>query len=176
MESCVVSLEISSTYNLLMVAIYRPHSDSVAIFLISLNSLLNSDKLKRKKIFIMGDLNVDLINSSIDGQTFMNELQSLFFTYLINKPTRFPPNNSNGLPTLLDRIWTNDILNFTSGILNLDITDHLPTFVLIPVFSVSPEKIEINFRDHNHSNIDRFLGCLCNLIGIMFFVMMLMFL
>ena len=74
-ESCVVSLEISSTYNFFILAIYRPLSDSVANFLISLNSLLSPDKLKHKKILIMGYLNVDLINSSIDEQTFMNELQ-----------------------------------------------------------------------------------------------------
>ena len=91
-------------------------------------------------------------------------MYSFHFIPVITKPTRMSPLNMNR-STLLDQIWINRIVTYSSGILLTDITDHLPTFITVPISNTSgshsSEKIKISFRDESKANIDKF-GTLLN--------------
>ena len=82
-------------------------------------------------------------------------MQSLAFTSLISKPTRFLPNDAF-LPSLLDQIWTNCLLKCQSGIILTGITDHCPTFVHLECPTVFRESFEIQYRIHNETNFQNF--------------------
>ena len=64
-------------------------------------------------------------------------MNSLHYIPTITETTRFPPCDSNGIPTISDHIWTNEVLNSRRGIIYFDLTDHCPSFTHID-HSVKP--------------------------------------
>ena len=154
-EVCTVRCKVPlATTEVFIVAIYRPHSNTVENFINSLNFIL--DSIGNKRIYLLGDfnnLNILLDNTQIDS--FISNMQSYHFIPLILKPTRFPPNDLSS-PSLLDQIWTNRINTYFSYIIMNDFTDHLPCVVrsILPKFSNSHpnETIKISFRDKSEAN------------------------
>jgi exonuclease III len=156
-ESCVVKVRYSNC-DYILIAIYRPHSDTIDSFADSLYGLLQDDFLVRKNIFLLGDFNADLLNQDLNSvKNLVATLQALHFLPTITKPTRFPSDNMPGNPTLLDHIWCNMLSRYWSGILSMDITDHCPTFICLFVASQPNEKVKLSFRSHTQGNIDKFI-------------------
>ena len=86
----------------------------------------------------------------------MNTFFANHFSPLITKATRFSPID-NEVPSLLDHIWINKIKQNVSGILNIDITDHLPTFTNLYFKNVnSNDRIKLQFRVINDENKNKF--------------------
>ena len=108
-------------------------------------------------ITIVGDLNVNILNTNGSTNDFLNTLQSLHFLPLIDKPTRFST-NLNQSPSLLDSIWCNRICTYTPGIISIDVTDHCPIFLFIPLpDKIDPnDKIEFCFRLRNDELLSSF--------------------
>lgn len=82
-----------------------------------------------KPAFICGDFNIDLLNPNKHRVTddFINTIYSMSLFPKISRPTRI----TSHCATLIDNIFTNDILNSTiSGLLITDISDHLPIYRL----------------------------------------------
>ena len=88
---------------------------------------------------------------------FKSELQSLTFTPLISKPTRFPSNDTT-LPTLLDQIHTNFSMNYSSGIIIHDLTDHLPIFLILDCDNRPDDLVKVSFRIFDESSYERFFS------------------
>jgi len=162
-EVCTVRIDVGSS-SIYLVAIYRPHSDTVTNFIEALEKIIQDQLLNRAKIVIAGDLNINLLNDSCgDVQNFIYTLQSLNFIPVVTKPTRFQGDGDSQSATLLDHIWTNNLVEYTSGIILYDLTDHCPTFMCFNCFreETSPhEKLKIAVRCHNSENVDRFLTAL----------------
>ena len=154
----VNTIEISrSGLNLFVIGIYRPHEDNINNFIDTLLEILNNPLLRGKMITIVGDLNINILNTDGGSQDFINALRSLHFLPLIDKPTRFST-IQNHSPSLLDQIWCNRIYTFVPGIISLDVTDHCPIFLFIPLPGEinSNGKIEICFRRRNDENLRNF--------------------
>ena len=117
--------------------IYRPDNkyERVEHFTAKLVDILNSTQLKKKRLVLIGDFNIDLLmhHNDIPTNNFLTTLQSLNFLPHISRPTRFPVGNQAGEPALLDHLYTNFHLKFKIGILSYDISDHLPIFINIPL-------------------------------------------
>ena len=111
-------------------------------------------------LFIIGDLNVNILNDSLASQSFVNNLQSYHFIPLITKPTRFSSTAHN--PSLLDHIWTNELTLLTCGVIMTDVTDHCMTFLRYPISNMDSEHLQnkIEFRLHNEENKNRFTSML----------------
>ena len=80
---------------------------------------------------ILGDLNIDLSKTNPISNEYVNTLNSLGFSLLINQPTRiFHYEASNNLScSTIDHIITNNSSAFTkAGILIAEVSDHLPIF------------------------------------------------
>jgi len=72
-------------------------------------------------------------------------------TQLITRPTRITDHSA----TLLDHIYTNNIkMPVQPGIILSDLSDHLPTFVMIKSSCLKQKHSSINLR-HNYKNLDR---------------------
>ena len=97
--------------------------ESITKFFNFLQQVLKQIK-KKKYVYIMGDLNFDLLDQTDPGTEALTDIMfNNMFYPLINCPTRI----SDTSATTLDHIWTNiTCTNIKSGILAHNISDHLP--------------------------------------------------
>ena len=157
----VLTVEVKFNGRLInLVAIYRPHSDTISSFSTYLGDFLANEKFSRDKTILAGDFNIDLLNyASTDVSFFSSTLYSLSYLPTITKPTRFPcSSNQRGSPSLLDHIWTNNLDPFISGILATEISDHAPTFLNLPYANLKTNKIKVLFRDKSSYYNDKFFN------------------
>ena len=83
---------------------------------------------------ILGDINVDLNKTNPISKDYVNTLNQIGFSLLINQPTRIFHNegSDNVSCSTIDHIITNSSAAFTKvGILVADVSDHLPIFGLM---------------------------------------------
>ena len=109
--------------------IYRPPNSDMGAFIEKLNELTESLKTERKVCYLLGDFNINLLNYETHAQTgsFFDMLSSNGFLPLITRPTRVTATSA----TLIDNIFTNNLIYISSsfqGLLVTDITDHYPVF------------------------------------------------
>ena len=160
-EVCTVKVNIFNRA-LIIVAVYRPPAASVTDFIDSLTNILNNTDVSSNEIILTGDINLNLIDSgdsNLEVANFVNSMFSLNFLPLITKPTRFPEGNQRGQPSLLDHMCYNRCSSVDSGILLYNVTDHLPTFLILSDFSVTNnDPIKLSFLDHSESNINLFIN------------------
>ena len=100
-------------------------------------------------VFIVGDLNINLLDPTAIENDFINNCHSNSLIPLINKPTRYANNKS-----ILDHIWSNQLYDTFNGIFLLDITDHYPIFTIVPI-NCPQKRSRVKFRDHSKQNIAR---------------------
>ena len=112
-EVCVIEINSGgSLANSVIFAIYRPHTDSIVNFTDAVSNLLQSELLLRKKIYLLGDFNINLLaDSDASVEYFSSCLRSLSFLPYITQPTRFASNDASP-PSLLDHIM-GKLLRFT---------------------------------------------------------------
>lgn len=112
--------------------IYRPPGGSVKDFCEKIDLCCDIIEKEGKLSYIMGDLNINLLNSVNHQATgeFLNVMHSHMLVPVITRPTRVTEYSS----TLIDHIFTNvtEILecNLVTGILYCSISDHLPVFCI----------------------------------------------
>ena len=129
-ESCVTKIILDGSKYMLICAIYRPPTESIQEFIVTLNTYFDNPIFQAAEMVIVcGDLNINLLDcESPIVCSFITLMNSYFYLPTITKATRFP-NVSNYNPSNLDHIWMNKITPYKAGILNIDFTDHLPTFL-----------------------------------------------
>jgi len=103
---------------------------------------------KNKKVFYAcGDYDINLLQSDANHNiaSYLNSVTSTGSFCLIDKPSRLGESSA----TLLDHFYTNNLTTpITSGILESDISDHLPTFVLIRSYIPPYSSASYKFRRH----------------------------
>ena len=116
--------------------------------------LLNIDEFKGKldetmklfnpnkyQLYILGDMNIDFFkcNSNPPTEAYLDMLYSNNLLPIITKPTRLTYHAA----TLIDDIYTNSTSKIVSGIVMVDISDHLPVVCVtnIPVKKHNPISI-----------------------------------
>jgi hypothetical protein len=113
--------------------VYRPPSANFEIFYVHMDTILNNlttAKARNMSIYLMGDYNLNIDNYGIDNcvTNFVNLVYSYGMFPLINQPTRITINSQ----TTIDNIFISNLEHIrVSGILTIDITDHLPIFTII---------------------------------------------
>ena len=118
----------SNSSTIVSVIYFHPHS-SHQTFQDELESQIETFNLSNKKVFMMGDFNVNLLQKSQPVVNYLKSLTSFGFISLIDCPTRFMMNQT---PSLLDHIYTNQHdKNIHSCTIGFPISDHHPTYTLI---------------------------------------------
>ena len=124
--------------------------------------------MENKLVYLMGDYNIDLLNSDKHDLTneFVDVLYCNEFLPLISRPTRITSTSA----TLIDNIFTNnhDDLNCSlNGILVADISDHFPIVHINCSFSVEETVSCLVTRVYNERNKQKFLQAIsavhCNI-------------
>ena len=85
----------------------------------------------RYQLYILGDMNIDFLkyNDYTQTEECLDMLHSNNISAIITKPTRI----ANYTATLIDHIYTNNTNQMISGIVTIDISDHLPTFCIVDI-------------------------------------------
>ena len=123
----------------------------------SLNDLLIDLNIVKTGYCILGDFNIDFLkikqNEAI--RRYANTLISCCVKCAINQPTRVTKNSK----TLIDHIYFNNFQQvICSGALVSDISDHYPTFAVIPFDKSTNVKTDNFFkRNLTNFNIENFL-------------------
>ena len=103
---------------------------------------------ENKFIYLMGDINFDLLNYETDTGTagFVNSIVQFGFLPLIHQPTRITGRSA----TIIDNIFANNFEHeFISGNLLLKISDHLPQFSTIKKFHLDHKALN-NYKHDCH--------------------------
>ena len=168
--SCYSSKEIESTFieiintnskNDIIGVLYRHHSIDKDTFtneyLTPLVNKLGSEK--NKNIFLTGDFNFNLLNTDCDTNVskFLDIMTDKLLLPVISLPTRV----INSSKSLIDNIFTN-VLNpdIISGNIAVGISDHLPSFLIIPKSNVQyiPKKHNLFKRNTKNLNVNNLLN------------------
>ena len=149
--------------------IYRPPRDncsnsSIDVFLKDIIPLLDNIITKNNDIAVAGDFNIDLlkINERNKFQEYFDTFVSRGLFPKLTLPTRFSKNNGS----LIDQIFckfSHATQNSSSGIILSYMSDHLPCFTTLDIFSTShkcPKYVTINRNDKFSQ--DKFSDCLQN--------------
>ena len=158
----ILSLKLHiRNFKYIISAVYRRPSSDPFIFNDTFFDQILSSFNRNDKMFIAGDLNLDLYNhynfSYIN--TFIDLFLSLSFFPLIKLPTRYNDNTGAVCKfTLLDHVWCNFLpdSDSKSGIITLPITDHFPVFYVFKQKSIDCFKI-IKHRVFNEVNLNKFV-------------------
>ena len=135
--------------------VYRPPGTDIACFLFKMGEIL--EKVKNKRLYLMGDYNIDLIKSNqhIATDNFLSSMNSAGLHPLISLPTRVTSTSA----TLIDNIFTNNFCSdVTSGLIVSSISDHFPIFAFLGEAAAIP-KDDRQFslrRVVNRENKERF--------------------
>ena len=123
--------------------IYKKPSCNNDIFFKFYNRTLATISREHKHLYVLGDFNVDLIKCPLeqDANTLLDLNSSCgLFPLVISSPTRITANSA----TLIDNIFTNVLdAHFDCGCFCVDITDHLPIFLLYTNIQLSKDRKQI---------------------------------
>ena len=125
-ESQFVSVDIDGKKTILG-TIYHTPKQNHKPFLENLKNVLKECNKINKRVFIMGDLNYDLLKTENND---VNNCNDTFFEHgmypLINVPTRITESTAS----ILDQIWTNVVdIPAKSAVVANPVSDHLPVYL-----------------------------------------------
>ena len=113
--------------------VYRPPNGSIAVFLHELCTMLSRIDPGGTDTLLCGDFNLDMlqIETNVSVADFYNNLLTLSLFPCITVPTHIYNNRDGQLTgSLLDNIFLSNRNHLKSGVLNFDVSDHLPIFIL----------------------------------------------
>ena len=151
-EICGVEINLSPQTKVVILGLYRPPNASILEFNIKVNECMNIFS-QSTHVYFVGDFNIDLMNPDDLGSDFINTCHLNSYSPLITSPTRITTDSA----TLIDHIWTNQLYDCFSGILDCLATDHYPVFTKIKINLQLNQTVRKKFRDHSEVNINKLL-------------------
>ena len=148
-----------TTKNIIFGVIYRPPNTNPVEFLDIFSEIMHDIKRENKLCYLLGDYNFDLLKSEshLPTSNFLDLMYSCSFLPLIHKPTRL----SKSTATLIDNIFTNDLLinsNTINGIMLTNISDHFPIFHIVQNYKCKLEDCMMVRRVINEANTTMFIN------------------
>ena len=104
--------------------------------------------ISKHPCYIVGDMNINLLETNTTSNNYIESILLSGFTQHIAKPTRVTPVSK----TLLDHVFHNNFLQNTNDVLNLSITDHYATKVIIPNCRTKGQKVITQVKFISFSN------------------------
>ena len=148
-EALWIKINVKGQSNLICGVVYRHPNSNFDNFMIYMNRTIEQIHAQEKYTLIMGDFNINILDSNQFSDDFINTLGSFFFQTHILQPNRI----TNHTATLIDNIIFNSIEHFIiSGNIVYDLTDHLPNFIIFSNFGSLPSSIKIYTRDYSKFN------------------------
>ena len=155
-ESLFIEIVVPGNKNIIAGVIYRCPSSNSQEFLQYLSNLLRSINFDNKDFFLMGDFNIDLLDSNSRNAEL---LKGIYETYglkqHISKPTRI--NKSTSKPTLIDHIWETEESNLIKATGTfIALSDHFGQYAKLNLNKPFEQKEKIRFRDFRNYDVNAF--------------------
>jgi len=169
-ESIFIKLELPNSRKCIIGSVYRPGtnhptlsaSDLYENFSELLSNVLDEISSFNLPIYILGDINLDVLNYESCKQVsdYVNQLFFYGLLQVVTKPTRCTMNSA----TLIDHVITNvSHSTFETAIITSKISDHFPVvFFLQPKKPCNKPKTIIS-RDFSQQNLEKFNAALHNI-------------
>ena len=128
----------------ILCCIYNSPSLSKNILLQDIDKLLAKLDDKLIPVYVVGDLNLDLLKDWTFKEKYLETLQYNGFEQVIKEPIRVQKNSK----TLVDHVLmkASDVEKIQSGVIKTTITDHYSTFIKLSfVANVSSVKKKVHF-------------------------------
>ena len=154
-ESCWVEIDPCNKKKHIMIGcIYKHPSANVDEFTTVLDKFLKQLNMNKYEVYILGDMNIALLKHHTHQQTgrYLDMLYSHNLLPVTTKPTRI----TNHTATLIDHIYTNSVNRLISGVMPVDISDHLPIFCTVET-SLKKHNYQFYLRDYSKFNPEAFL-------------------
>jgi len=135
--------------NVLIICLYRPPSNSIKTFFVSIDHVLAAiaKKYSNFKIFFLGDFNVDINTNSLAGD-LLDCFNQYGFVQTILDPTRETQNSCS----TIDLVFTNITGNFSSGVIPTFISDHYVTYINVNKSKISNNHCFVKCRNLSKVN------------------------
>ncbi len=153
-----IKISLPNNNNLIIGSIYRHPSYLFRNFETRLVNIIEHLTQGNKKFLIVGDFNIDLMQNTPSITRYKNEIFSLGCIQTVSNFTRISHNRNKN--SLLDHVYSNLNENqLITKTLSHEISDHLPTVVLIDSCKTKPDSFtrKLLVRDQKHFNLDNFL-------------------
>src|SRR6218665_787429 len=155
-EGLFINVPQSKGQDLIIGSIYRPPGQPLGSFNDDLAELIPVLTKDRRRVLLMGDFNINLMNlhSHEPTQDFLNILTSSFFAPAINCPTRVTEETA----TLIDNIFTNFYQEIHDPtVIISDFSDHFPIMLWFNIgVSSAPSNHNKKTRLINENLIQQF--------------------
>ena len=157
-ESIFVKLSFKYNKDIIVGAVYRPHSSSVRTFTEYFNVNILRKLKPHQTAVLYGDFNINFRHSCSDPSIseFVNLMQSHNLNQYVTEITRLNTTNIAN-SSIIDHIWTNFNRSFSTYVIECGISDHYPVLFqteFVNTFNVS----KITFRDYSLHNYEKFLA------------------
>lgn len=135
-----------------MINVYRPPSGKVNEGIDLLQSII-SELPANIELIIAGDLNIDLSRTNSSSCQAIKHLENVNnLTQLITDSTRI----TNKSSSIIDHIYTKSNIIQKSGILNLNISDHLPIYAVRKKAKIITKLVSFSCRKLKYFNEDNY--------------------
>ena len=156
-ETIFIELTPAKGRNKIIGIVYRPPGASYEASIVALENIISKTARKGKHIYLMGDVNYNLLASETSKPTrdFLDMLSAYGITPLINSPTRVSAKSSS----CIDNIYSSQDSIISSGTIATDIidSDHLPVYaVMDKILNKLTFEKYIHFRSYSDHNKERF--------------------
>ena len=127
LEFILLKLKPTMQKSINLLGIYRPPDGSPKVCVDRLIHILNQFDRSRTETLLIGDFNLDYKNKRLMSTSKLNTLITKFsLKQFIDEHTRI----TNTSATCIDLIFTDISSVSDSGVLNYNISDHLPIFII----------------------------------------------
>ena len=138
---------------ILIANIYRPPQGNIDNFTQVLENILINLELTKIELFIMGDLNIDMLDKkNISTKRIIELLKPFGLRQLIKSPTRY----SNDKNSILDVIFTNSDFISNSGVGDVNLSDHQMILTTRKKVKIQNQKCAFTGRSYRNYNKDVF--------------------
>ena len=149
-----MTISLPLTRKIVVLNVYRPPQGGAKTFgKLVCESILKVKSKDNTEVYVMGDMNIDVKgNGSTASKDLITRLKSLGFLQLIKHHTRVTALTQS----TIDLVFTNSDLVEESGIININVSDHLATFVTRKKHKVSKTKISFEGRSYKNYSVEDF--------------------
>ena len=148
-ESQWVTVQHPNCKTILIGNLYRPPQGSIDNFTQVLEDIIVNLDLTKIELYIMGDLNIDMLDKkNISTKKITELIKSFGLRQLIRSPTRYSKEKNS----LLDIIFTNSDFISISGVCDINLSDHQLIVTTQKKAKVKKQKCTFTGRSYRNYN------------------------
>lgn len=162
-ELCSLVISNDNLKKIVLSVVYRPPSGNLNVFFDKLTETFDklNSSVKNYNMIMCGDFNIDVSKKSLRGVVLIKRFCTNFgCSQIIDSPTRYGFGKNF---SIIDLIFTDCRYVASSGVINFNCSDHLPTYIVIKKAKEAYPKAKFLGRSYIDYNKEIFQAELMNI-------------